>query len=232
MSFDRSRWIVSSLLMAGLVGQPAMAAAPAELHAAQSVPATNAQGYTLRYGDTLSILMIGNETPKLENQPIRPDGRVTVPLLGEVRAAGLTVSQLSTALTRDYRRFVRDPRLVVSVAQFRPLKITVLGLVNKPGIYLVTEPTTMLEGLALAGGLDRHRADTRAIEVRHADGTHHVVSLEKILAGQAPNVVMGDGDTVIVAEVSGPDWERLLPHMATTLSIIGSIAVIGWNLRN
>jgi polysaccharide export outer membrane protein len=232
MSFVTSRWILSSLVAAGLTWQPTPVAAAAPPPPAESAPSQPSQGYVLRYGDTLSIWMLGNETHKLENQPIRPDGRVTVPLLGEVKAAGLTVSQLSVALTRDYRRFVLDPRLVVNVAQFRPLKITMLGLVNKPGTYHVTEPTPLLEGLALAGGLDRHRADTRAIELRRADGTHRVVNLEKVLIGQERDVVMGDGDTVIVAEVAGPDWERLLPHMATTLSIIGSIAVIAWNLRN
>lgn len=232
MSSVTSRWILSSLLIAGLTGQAAPAEAAATPLPVESASTHAPQGYVLRYGDTLSIWMLGNETIKLENQPIRPDGRVSVPLLGEVQAAGLTVSQLSVALTRDYRRFVLDPRLVVNVAQFRPLKITVLGFVNRPGTYNVTEPTQLLEGLALAGGLDRQRADTRAIELRRADGTHRVVSLEKVLTGQEPNVVLGDGDSVIVAEVAGPDWERLLPHMATTLSIIGSIAVIAWNLRN
>jgi polysaccharide export outer membrane protein len=229
MSRQVSRWLLAGWLVGGLTSQPmlpVLAASPP-----QAAPSAG-PGYVLRYGDTLSICMLGNETFKLENQAIRPDGRLSVPLLGEVDAGGLTIPQLTAALTQGYRRYVIDPRLVVNIANFRPLKINVLGLVNKPGTYAVPEPTDLFASLALAGGLTRDRADARAIEVRRADGRHAVVNLERILAGEQENTVLEDGDTVIVAEVAGPDWERILPHMATALSILGSLAVITWNIRN
>jgi polysaccharide export outer membrane protein len=223
---------LSSLLVGGLTLHPLPAVSAPQPTPAEAAAPPAQQGYVLRYGDTLSLWMLGNETFKLENQPIRPDGRLSVPLLGEVNAGGLTVAQLSAALTEGYRRYILAPRLVVNVATFRPLKINVLGLVNKPGTYVVAEPTDLLAGLALAGGLNRERADAQAIELRRADGSHRVVSLERILVGEEENVLMGDGDTLIIAEVAGPNWDKILPHMATALSIIGSIAVISWNFRN
>jgi polysaccharide export outer membrane protein len=218
-------------LLAGSLCMHAMPALAGEPPVAEPPAATARPGYVLAYGDTLTISMFGNDTFKIESQPIRPDGCLNIPLLGEVQAAGLTVPQLSTALHQAYRRYVRDPRLVVNVATFRPLKINVLGLVNKPGTYLVAGSTDLLEGLALAGGLLRERADAQAIELRHANGTREVVNLEGVLAGTQRSVPLGDGDTVIVPEVAGPDWEKLLPTVATALSIVSSMAMISWYLK-
>jgi polysaccharide export outer membrane protein len=184
------------------------------------------RNYVLAYGDSLNVAVIGNEQLKVEQQPVRPDGKISLPLLGEIRAGGLTVTQLTDQVTKAYTKFFVDPKIVVSVAKFRPLQIAVLGKVNKPGTFPVVEPTRLLPALALAGGLD-DRANPNDVLVLRANGDRQTISLNDLLSGHTEeNVMLFDGDSVTVAEVLGPDWYRILPPIASSLSILSTIIIL------
>jgi polysaccharide export outer membrane protein len=213
--------LARTALACGLASLLALGA-PGVARAAEA-PAT----YTLRHGDAVTIRIVGNDGLETLAQPIRPDGRITMPLVGEVAAGGATVTELQRRLEKAYVRIVRDPRVVVTVATFRPLRVNVIGLVNKPGTYQVPEPVKLLEALALAGGLDRDRAVRDAVIVLRADGSRSTVDLTKVLAGAAADdVVLRDGDTVQVDEVAGPDLYRIMPVTAAGLSMLASILVL------
>lgn len=198
-------------------------AAPAAPRTAQPVVQLS---YVLGYGDTLNVGVVGNEPLRIEDQPIRPDGRISLPLIGEVKAGGLTVSQLSESITKAYTKFFVDPKVVVNVAKFRPLTISVIGWVGKPGSFPIAEPIRLLPALGLAGGLD-DRANPTNVLVLRAAGDREVINLVDVFEGRVDdNIILYDGDTVRVEEMGTPDWYRLLPPIASSLSILSTIIIL------
>lgn len=214
--------LIACLLVVVLAftGSPALAASA-------SAPARADSQYVLRYGDTVNLKVVENEKLTLQDQPIRPDGRVSFPLVGEVVAGGLTLPQLTERVTQAYGRFFVDPHVVINVEKFRPLTINVVGLVQKPGTYEIKEPVRLLQAIALGGGYEVTRADLRDVLVLRASGEVRHVNLANALAGKAEdNVLLLDGDTVRVSEVDGPDWYRLLPPVSAVLNIAATILLI------
>ncbi|HEY9724100.1 MAG TPA: polysaccharide biosynthesis/export family protein [Oscillatoriaceae cyanobacterium] len=193
---------------------------------AQTPPVQTKQ-YVLRFGDALNVAIVGNEQLQIQQQPIRPDGRISLPLIGEVQAAGLTVPQLTDELARAFSRYFTAPQVVVNVAAFRPLSVSVLGMVNRPDTYTVPEPIHLLQAVALAGGLNARRADLSNVLVLRADGDKQIINLNDVLNGKvSDNLMLYDGDTVRVGEVWGPDWYELLPPLASALSIASTLIIL------
>jgi polysaccharide export outer membrane protein len=204
----------------------ALASPPPPAAAAATAAKADSQ-YTLRYGDTVNLKVVENEKLTLQDQPIRPDGRVSFPLIGEVQAGGLTLPQLTERVTQAYGRFFVDPHVVINVEKFRPLTINVVGFVNRPGIYEIKEPVRLLQAIALGGGYDLQRAELKDVLVLRASGEVRHVDLAAALAGRTDeNPWLQDGDTVRLAEVASPDWFRLLPPLASALSIASTIVLI------
>lgn len=201
---------------------------PAQAQAQPAAPAAVVDTqYVLRFGDSLNLKVVENEKLTIEKQPIRPDGRISLPLIGEVKAGGLTLPQLTERINKAYGRFFVDPHVIINVAEFRPIDITVLGLVNKPGTYQVKEPIRLLQAVALGGGYDTQRSNLRDVLVVKADGTTQRIDLMAVLDGKVEdNVLISDGDTVRVNEVSSPDWYRILPVLASSLSIASTIIIV------
>lgn len=216
--------LFTALVLAGslMIGQ----APPAAAQAAAPAAVVDKQ-YVLRFGDTLNLKVVENEKLTLENQPIRPDGRISLPMIGEVNAGGLTLPQLTERITKAYGRFFVDPHVVINVAQFRPLDVTILGLVHKPGTYQVKEPIRLLQAIALGGGFDTQRSDLRNVLVVKANGDVRRIDVYAVLEGKVEdNVVINDGDTVRINEVGTPDWYRILPPLASALSITSTIIIL------
>ncbi|MEB3220514.1 MAG: polysaccharide biosynthesis/export family protein [Candidatus Sericytochromatia bacterium] len=212
--------LAAALLLAGPLPQAMAAPAPA------AAPKVDSQ-YTLRYGDTVNLKVVENEKLTLQDQPIRPDGRVSFPLIGEVQAGGLTLPQLTDRVTQAYGRFFVDPHVVINVEKFRPLTINVVGFVNRPGTYEIKEPVRLLQAIALGGGYDLQRAELKDVLVLRANGEVRHADLTGALSGRSDdNLWLQDGDTVRIAEVAGPDWFRLLPPLASALSIGSTIVLL------
>ena len=191
-----------------------------------SSPVAAPRSYVLDYGDALNVQVVGNEQLAIKEQPVRPDGRISLPLIGEVQAGGLTVQQLSDRITKAYTKFFVDPKIVVNVAKFRALQVSVIGKVNRPGTFPVPEPVKLLPALALAGGLD-DRANPTNVLVLRANGERQVINMLDLYAGRMEdNVMLFDGDTVSVEETASPDWYRLLPPIASSLSILSTIIIL------
>lgn len=198
-----------------------------QLPARAQTPPVQAQQYVLRFGDALNVSIVGNDQLQIQQQPIRPDGRISLPLIGEVQAAGLTVPQLTDELTRAFSRYFTAPQVVVNVAAFRPLSVSVLGMVNRPDTYTVPEPIHLLQAVALAGGLNPTRADLNNVLVLRANGDRQTINLNDVLGGKvADNVLLYDGDTVRVGEVWGPDWYTILPPLASAFSIASTLIIL------
>src|SRR5213594_641217 len=87
-----------------------------------------------------------------QTMPVRPDGKISFPLVGEVRASGLTSSQLAKLLTTQLSKSVRNPNVSVVVREIRSLRVFFVGQVARPGVYPIKPGTPVLQALTLAGG--------------------------------------------------------------------------------
>jgi polysaccharide export outer membrane protein len=124
---------------------------------------------------------------------------ITMPLLGEVQAAGRTPNQLAESLGKGLERFVDKPRVTVGVSRANSARFYIIGLVARSGEFPLTGRTTVLQGLALAGGF-REFAKTESIVIVRPDQTPIQVNYKRIAEGKdvSQNVLLEPGDTVVV----------------------------------
>jgi polysaccharide export outer membrane protein len=128
--------------------------------------------------------------------PIRPDGKVTMPLIGEVQAEGLRPQELEQYVRKALASFVRDPRVTVIVHDVNGSRVYVTGMVGHPGSFPLRNSMNVLQALALAGGLAEF-ADRGGIAVLRADGRRLEVSYDDLVNGRS-KVALAPGDTVVV----------------------------------
>ena len=179
---------------------PAAPAQPAAPSAAPAPAAADTSDYRLITGDKLRIEVY--KDPQLsQSLEIRPDGKITLPLLGDVPAAGSTPRELAATLTERLREFVTMPVVTVIVAEATPPMVYVMGEVNTPGAQPVRGPVTVLQALAQAGGF-REFANTKKIRIlrKNANGTIDSINFNyRDAVGRAERpVLLQPGDTVIV----------------------------------
>ena len=158
----------------------------------QALPEYQPQGYHLGPGDQIRLITFGEE--QLTGQFLVDDqGRVGVPLLGSVDAAGLTPRRLEEKISENLkaRNLLRDPHVTVEVTAYRP--IFVLGDVSKPGQYAYQPGMTLLTGVAVAGGFTYRAVERYAAVVRTVDG--------RAVEGRVvPSSFLAPGDVVKVLE--------------------------------
>jgi polysaccharide export outer membrane protein len=128
--------------------------------------------------------------------PIRPDGKITLPLLGDVQAEGLTPRELEGSVQKQLATLVRDPRVTVIVHDVNGQRVYVTGMVGHPGAFPLRNTMGVLQALALAGGLAEF-ADRDTIHVLRADGRSVAVAYDDLVSGRS-RVTLGPGDTVVV----------------------------------
>jgi polysaccharide export outer membrane protein len=121
--------------------------------------------YIIGEGDTLHISVWQN--PDLEQEVIvRPDGRISFPLVGDVPAAGLSITQLDQELTKRLKEYIRYPEVSISIKKLGGKKVIVLGQIKSPGVYSVTGARTILEAIGLAGGFTKDAVSSSVILIR------------------------------------------------------------------
>lgn len=180
----RRRWTSLALAaaLAGPVGvAPGLSAPavspPAPPERAPSAPAPPERGaapaaetngdYRIGPEDLIKVTVWKNEALGAE-VPVRPDGRISLPLLNDVPAAGLTPMELKETLTRRLAEYVPGAEVSVMVLEIRSPRVSVLGEVARPGRYDIRSRTTVLDLLALAGGLTEFAARSRILVLRRA----------------------------------------------------------------
>ncbi len=167
---------------------------------APTVPA--ASDYHIGIDDVLAI-SVWRENDLARTVQVRTDGKIAFPLVGQVQAAGLTCQELQHRLTELLAKELRSPEVSVSVQEARSQRINVLGAVNRPGMYPLQKPMTVVDALALAGGL-RQFAKTGRIFVLRAgpDGRTERIPFnyrKSVLEGkEAPSLELQARDTVVV----------------------------------
>jgi polysaccharide export outer membrane protein len=157
--------------------------------------------YVLGPGDVLQISVWKNETLS-RVLTVRPDGKISMPLLQEVQAAGLTSMQLHDKLAAALVEFLPNPEIAVNVVEVRSMRVSVLGEVQRPGVLVLGGATTILEALAMAGGF-RDFASPSRIRVIRRDAAGRTESLRfnynRALKGSPEeNLVLRSGDVIVV----------------------------------
>jgi polysaccharide biosynthesis/export protein len=187
----------------------APAAAPAPRTAAVVPPATPARTantpaqpeYRIGSGDKLQI-NVYKEADLSQALQVRPDGRITMPLVGDLAAAGQTPMQLQRRLSESLREFVANPVVTVMVVEVADRTIYVMGEVNTPGAVPLKGPMTVLQALAVAGGF-KEFANKGGIKVlRKTPGSDRVetipFSYKDAVRNDASAFYLVEGDTVVV----------------------------------
>ncbi len=168
--------------------------------------------YRIGPEDMLQISVWKNEAVS-RTVPVRPDGKISLPLLNDVQAAGLTALELRDVLTQKLTEYMPTPEVSVIVTEVRSFKVSVLGEILKPGRYELKSWSTVLDALALAGGFTPFAARSRIIILRPDGNTvkripfnyNKLTSNEGLLdrmlnfGGESPgNFYLQNGDIVLV----------------------------------
>lgn len=185
--------------MAGCAGTgPRIAVRPQPASALQEA----STAYRIAPGDVLAISVYGEKDMDQPQLVVPPDGKISFPLVGNVMVGGKTTAEVKAELDTKLHKFIPEAVANVSLQTLGSLQYYVVGQVNKPGMFDVAKPVTVLQALALAGGLTPF-ADQKHIEiVRNQDGT--VTKLQfnykEISKGENldQNIVLQRGDTVVV----------------------------------
>ena len=184
-------------------GQPAppAATAPASgtITPAAGVPLPDS--YVIGPDDVLQILFWRDKDMSTE-VAVRPDGKITLPLLNEVQATGLTPDQLRDRITAEASKLVEDPNVSVIVKAINSRRVYISGQVGKPGVYPLSGPTTVMQLIAMAGGLHEF-ADSKNIMIMRVENGNTVAfkfNYKDIVKGKnlKQNIPLKIGDTIIV----------------------------------
>jgi polysaccharide export outer membrane protein len=97
---------------------------------------------------------------------VRPDGKVSIPLIGEIPASGKTATELQKEIAQKYARFISEPAVTVVVKEVNSPKVSVLGEVKTPGMYKIKDRATVLDAIAMAGGLTEYAKRDKVTVIR------------------------------------------------------------------
>jgi polysaccharide export outer membrane protein len=177
----------------------------AETKVAASTPAVapSDPDYVIGVEDVLSIT-VWREADLSRTAPVRPDGKISFPLIGQLQAAGQTPLQLQQKLTASLDSYIASPEVSVIVQDARSQRVNVVGEVNRPGIYPLSKPMTVLDALAGAGGLRDFAKPNKIFILRtNPDGTRQRIrfNYRNVLHGMNgpdQNTELQPRDTVVV----------------------------------
>jgi polysaccharide export outer membrane protein len=186
--------------------------AQSQLADASSLPATaptattranaHPEDYIIGSDDVLAI-NVWKEPELSRTLPVRPDGKITLPLVGDVEAAGLTPHKLQENITQGLRSYIDSPAVTVIVQEVKSAKFNIVGEITRPGSYLLSQPTTVLDAIAVGGGLRDFAKRTHIYVLRtNADGSHSRLPFDykDVIKGKklSENVELRPGDTVVI----------------------------------
>ena len=167
-----------------------------------SIPSnlSNDTPYTLGPGDVIHISIWKDES-LTRDVIVRPDGKFSFPLVGDISAQGLTVEELKHTLKNGLKRYIPRASVSVEVKQ-TSYKVFVIGKVNRPGEFLINQYTDVMQALSLAGGLTPYASESSIQVLRRTNGKQHVYpfSYRDILNGEdlERNIILQRGDVVMV----------------------------------
>jgi polysaccharide biosynthesis/export protein len=187
---------------AGAAAAPRSNAAPSQNVDPSTVSKPHDDTFVIGNDDVLAI-NVWKEPDISRSIPVRSDGKISLPLVGEVQAAGRTPLKLEVEIASRLKNYISEPEVTVIVQQINSQKFNVLGQVNRPGTFVIANSPTVLDAIALAGGF-RDFAKQKSIYVlrQNADGTQTRIpfNYKDVVKGQNPaqNIKLQPRDTIVV----------------------------------
>jgi polysaccharide export outer membrane protein len=174
---------------------PAASASPSSASPSSSIP-----GYVIGPDDVLTVTFWRDQISA--DVVVRPDGRISLPLLNDVQAAGYTPEGLARALEEAASKYITEPNAVVMVKETRSRKVFILGEVGTPGMVPLTANMNLLQLIAMAGGLLEHADKKNIIVIRTENGQEKRIKFNynDVVNGKnvKQNIQLQPGDTVVV----------------------------------
>ncbi len=203
------RVLLALLPLAAFAQQPAKNQKAAPTTVARANPgfepkpqsATDDPSYVIGSADVLNI-SVWKEPDISRTVPVRPDGKISLPLLNDIHAAGLTPLQLAQVITEGLRKFLTEPQVTIIVEAVRSRRVYILGEVGRTGMFDLLPNMTVLQALSAAGGLSQYANGKKIYVLRNENGKQmrFPFNYKEVLAGAHPeqNIVLKPGDTIVV----------------------------------
>ena len=177
-----------------------------------------AQDYTLRPGDQLNIIVtqdtdISSSTQNADKSPylVRPDGKVSFPLVGEIEANGMTVTEFTNTLSKGLSKYYVNPDVAVNIVKLGTIRVFVFGEVKKPGAYELTKGHTVIDAIGAAEGFTWDTGKKK-IYLIHQDDTNKAIpiNLNNLLktGSMKENYEMKEGDILYLTKNSRINFAR------------------------
>ena len=181
--------------------QTAQSAVPAMPDDTVKKSATADPNYVIGAQDVLDI-SVWKEPDVSRVVPVRPDGRISLPLLNDVQAAGLTPAQLAAQITESLKKYVTNPQVTVIVTTINSQRVYILGEVTRPGAFPLIPGMSVLQALSSAGGFTQF-AKVKSIFVRRIENgkeAKYPFNYREVISGKRPeqDILLKAGDTIVV----------------------------------
>ncbi len=162
--------------------------------------ATEATPYVIGPLDVLDV-NVWQDPNVSRSVPVRPDGRISLPLLNDVQAAGLTPMELSASISAKLKKFLTNPQVTVTVTAMNSQRVYGVGEVNRPGPLTLLPKMTALQAISAAGGITQFGDQKHAYVLRHEgdkDSTFPLNYRDLLRGDMRGNIVLKAGDTIVV----------------------------------
>jgi polysaccharide biosynthesis/export protein len=174
---------------------------PATAQRAVPSAATQDPNYKIGAQDVLDI-SVWKEPELTRSLPVRPDGKISIPLLNDVQAAGLTPTELANNIATSLKKFVTNPQVTVIVTEINSQRIYILGEVSRAGAYPLLPGMTVLQAISSAGGLGDFANNKKIYVMRQVNGKQerYPFNYKDVLSGKNTdqNIQLKAGDTIVV----------------------------------
>jgi len=191
---------LAAALAALALAAPASAKDKDDKKPAAAAPAPITDEYRIGPGDKLRI-EVYKDAQLSQSVQVRPDGKITLPLIGDLDANGATPLELRETIAKSLKEYITNPTVTVIVVEALASKVYVMGEVTRPGTMELHGPTTILQALAMAGGF-KEFANTKDVKVLRPKSGNGVETLrfnyKEMLNGDAKPFYLRSGDTVVV----------------------------------
>jgi polysaccharide biosynthesis/export protein len=158
--------------------------------------------FVIGFQDVLAVNVWREPELSVKEVMVRPDGKISLPLIGDIQASGLTPKELQDKATERLKDFVANPTVTIVVLKIASLSLSVVGQVGKPGVYYIGSPMTVLDLLARVGGFQEN-AKRKQIKIVRQDGDkvlNYVFNYKEVSSGKnlKQNIQLKSGDVIIV----------------------------------
>jgi len=180
------------------------------------------KSYVLNIGDTLDINVYKQPDLSIDNVQIGPDGKISMPLIGDIQAQGLTIDAIKQNIETALRSYYVKPKVTVNTVQVNSFRCYVLGEVSNPGVYDVSVANNLLQAISNAGGTTVDAKTSEVVVLRN--DKYYLVDMKKLFKGDiSQNVLLRAGDIIYVPTQTIASVSRFFEHINRIIRPIVSI---------